>query len=167
MLFSLYKNESWWIKLMGKKYYEVDNILNNINDTLTDEEISYKKIMTEKPNFNKSIQNNISYKSYQNKSNNSQTIYRKKNFIILKTSNSFIVYNKKKRFKEGHTHTNNYNYAKSLIDLCIRKKMPRRPQKRIMESLKRLTNDYKYLEKLEKYEREKGKRKNGNKNDEC
>ena len=150
---------------MSKKYYNVDDILNNINDTLTNEEISYKKIMTEKPNFDKSIQKNIKDKLDLNKRNNSQTIYRKKNFIILKTKNSFIVYNKKKKFKEGHTHTNNYNYAKSLIDLCIRKKLPRRPQKRIMESLKRLTNDYKYLEKLKEFE-EKRKISNGNKNDE-
>lgn len=150
---------------MSKKYYNVDDILNNINDTLTNEEISYKKIMTEKPNFDKSIQKNIKDKLDLNKRNNSQTIYRKKNFIILKTKNSFIVYNKKKKFKEGHTHTNNYNYAKSLIDLCIRKKLPRRPQKRIMESLKRLTNDYKYLEKLKEFE-EKRKVSNGNKNDE-
>lgn len=150
---------------MSKKYYNVDDILNNVNDTLTNEEISYKKIMTEKPNFNKSIQKNIKDKPDLNKRNNSQTIYRKKNFIILKTKNSFIVYNKKKKFKEGHTHTNNYNYAKSLIDLCIRKKLPRRPQKRIMESLKRLTNDYKYLEKLKEFE-EKRKVSNGNKNDE-
>ena len=121
--------------------------------------------MTEKPNFDKSIQKNIKDKLDLNKRNNSQTIYRKKNFIILKTKNSFIVYNKKKKFKEGHTHTNNYNYAKSLIDLCIRKKLPRRPQKRIMESLKRLTNDYKYLEKLKEFE-EKRKVSNGNKNDE-
>ena len=151
---------------MSKKYYNVDEILNNIDETLTDEEISYKKIMTEKPNFNKSIQRNIKDNSDQGKRNNSQMIYRKKNFIILKAKNSFIVYNKKKKFKEGHTHTNNYNYAKSLIDLCVRKKMPRRPQKRIMESLKRLTNDYKYLEQLKEYEK-KGKKKNGNKNDEC
>ena len=150
---------------MSKKYYNVDDILNNINDTLTNEEISYKKIMTEKPNFDKSIQKNIKDKLDLNKRNNSQTIYRKKNFIILKTKNSFIVYNKKKKFKEGHTHTNNYNYAKSLIDLCIRKKLPRRPQKRIMESLKRLTNDYKYLEKLKEFE-EKRTVSNGNKNDE-
>ena len=150
---------------MSKKYYNVDDILNNVNDTLTNEEISYKKIMTEKPNFDKSIQKNIKDKLDLNKRNNSQTIYRKKNFIILKTKNSFIVYNKKKKFKEGHTHTNNYNYAKSLIDLCIRKKLPRRPQKRIMESLKRLTNDYKYLEKLKEFE-EKRKISNGNKNDE-
>ena len=150
---------------MSKKYYNVDDILNNVNDTLTNEEISYKKIMTEKPNFDKSIQKNIKDKLDLNKRNNSQTIYRKKNFIILKTKNSFIVYNKKKKFKEGHTHTNNYNYAKSLIDLCIRKKLPRRPQKRIMESLKRLTNDYKYLEKLKEFE-EKRKVSNGNKNDE-
>lgn len=82
----------------------------------------------------------------------------------MKTKNSYIVQNKKKLFKEGHTHTNNYNYAKSLIDLCVRKKLPRRPQKRIMESLMRLNSDKKYLGKLKKYQEES--RKNGNKNDE-
>ena len=63
---------------MSKKYYNVDEILNNIDETLTDEEISYKKIMTEKPNFNKSIQRNIKDNSDQGKRNNSQMIYRKK-----------------------------------------------------------------------------------------
>lgn len=151
---------------MSKKYYEVDKILDKFNSDLTEEEKSYKKIMTEKPNFNKTIP--------KEKNNNSKVVYRKKSFIILETKkNVYIVHNKKKKFKEGHTHTNNYNYAKSLIDLCVRQKLPRKPHKRIMESLTRLTDSKKYIRKLEnfkeKYRKNGSKnrnKKNGNKNDE-
>ena len=141
-----------------KKYYGAEEILSKCNDNLTKKEISYKKIMTGKPNFDKTIQKDI-YKTSHTE--NSKVIFRKKNFIILELKkNTYIVLNKKKRFKEGHTHTNNFNYAKSLIDLCVRRKLPRKPQKRIMESLKRLSNDEKYLKELDKFKGEKNKNAN-------
>lgn len=147
---------------MGKKYYGAEEILNNCNDDLTKKEISYKKIMTGKPNFDKTIQIDLDKTNHKE---NSKVIFRKKNFIILELKkNRYIVLNKKKKFKDGHTHTNNYNYAKSLIDLCVRRKLPRKPQKRIMESLKRLSNDEKYLKELEKFKGEK--KKNANTDDE-
>ncbi|HSQ88384.1 hypothetical protein, partial [Romboutsia sp.] len=96
----------------------------------------YKRMMEEKPNFNKA--------------DNSKVIYRRKSFIILSTGKGFIIHNKKYEFESCHCHVNNFSYAKSIIDLSVRKKMPNRPTKRLIESLIRVNRNSKYIEELEK-----------------
>lgn len=122
-----------------KKFYEVDKILKNIEEkekfTKIDEE--YKNMMSEIPNFNK-------------KKDNSIVIYRRRNYIIIKNhKKSYIVINRKKSFKNGHTHTRDFKYSKSLIDLAIRKKLPRKSNKKIIISLLRIADDEKYIKALQ------------------
>lgn len=122
-----------------KKFYEVDKILKNIEEkekfTKIDEE--YRNMMSEIPNFNK-------------KKDNSTVIYRRRNYIIIKNhKKSYIVINRKKSFKNGHTHTRDFKYSKSLIDLAIRKKLPRKSNKKIIISLLRIADDEKYIKALQ------------------
>ena len=124
---------------MSKKFYEADNILNEIEGKMKFTEIDkqYEKIMSEIPNFNKRKDNSI-------------IIYRRGDYIIIKTKKkSYIVINKKKSFKQGHTHTKDFKYSKSLIDLSIRKKLPRKPNRKVIISLIRISNDEKYIKALE------------------
>lgn len=122
-----------------KKFYEVDKILKNIEEkekfTKIDEE--YRNMMSEIPNFNK-------------KKDNSTVIYRRRNYIIIKNhKKSYIVINRKKSFKNGHTHTRDFKYSKSLIDLSVRKKLPRKSNKKIIISLLRIADDEKYIKALQ------------------
>ena len=124
---------------MSKKFYEADDILNQIEgkEKFTEIDKQYEKIMSEIPNFDKRKDNSI-------------IIYRRGDYIIIKTKRkSYIVINKKKSFKQGHTHTKDFKYSKSLIDLSIRKKLPRKPNRKIIISLIRISNDEKYVKALE------------------
>lgn len=129
---------------MSKKFYEVDDILNEIEGKTKFTEIDekYEKIMSEIPNFNK-------------RKDNSTVIYRRGNYIIIKTKKkSYIVINKKKSFKQGHTHTKDFKYSKSLIDLSIRKKLPRKANEKVITSLIRISDDKNYIQKLEEFKKE-------------
>ena len=97
---------------------------------------SYKRLMEEKPNFDKR--------------DNSKVVYRRKEYIIIKARKDYIVINTKCKNEFNHSHTLFFNYAKSLIDLCVRKKIPTRHDRRTIESLMRLSRDNKYIEKLRK-----------------
>ena len=129
---------------MTKKFYEADKILNEIEGKMKFTEIDkqYEKIMSEMPNFHKHKDNSI-------------VIYRRGNYIIIKTKKkSYIVINKKKSFKQGHTHTKDFKYSKSLIDLAIRKKLPRKANKKVITSLIRISDDKNYIKNLEEYRKE-------------
>lgn len=77
------------------------------------------------------------------------TIYNKKSYYIYKISKSgYIVYNTKKKFKDGHTHINNYNTAKTVIDMSIHKTIPKHLSKYLIESIIRISTDEKYIETL-------------------
>ena len=66
-------------------------------------------------------------------------IYSKKHFNLYKVGrNSFIIHNINKEFKYGHTHINNYNTAKWIINLAFHKTMPKRANKYILNSLPQL-----------------------------
>ena len=124
---------------MSKKFYEADDILKQIEgkEKFTEIDKQYEKLMSEIPNFNKRKDNSI-------------IIYRRGDYIIIKTKKkSYIVINKKKSFKQGHTHTKDFKYSKSLIDLSIRKKLPRKPNRKVIISLIRISNDEKYIKALE------------------
>ena len=67
-------------------------------------------------------------------------------YIEVKTKKkSYIVINKKKSFKQGHNHTKDFKYSKSLIDLAIRKKLPRKANKKVITSLIRISDDKNYI----------------------
>ena len=129
---------------MSKKFYEADDILNQIEgkEKFTEIDKQYEKLMSEIPNFNKRKDNSI-------------IIYRRGDYIIIKTKKkSYIVINKKKSFKQGHTHTKDFKYSKSLIDLAIRKKLPRKANKKVITSLIRISDDKIYIKNLEEYRKE-------------
>lgn len=77
------------------------------------------------------------------------TIYRRKNYNIYKTTNhSFIVHNTNKKFERGHTHINNYNTAKIVISMSLNKTVPKHLNKYLIESIIRISTDENYIKKL-------------------
>ena len=89
-------------------------------------------------------------------------VYEKKEFIIFQVKNGYIAYNTKKAFKDGHTHMKCFKSAKTVIDLVIRKKVPRSTDLYYLTSLIRLSEDLSYInekEELIKYREENIKMK--------
>ena len=76
-------------------------------------------------------------------------VYEKKEFIIFQVKNGYIAYNTKKAFKDGHTHMKCFKSAKTVIDLVIRKKVPRSTDLYYLTSLIRLSEDLSYINKIE------------------
>ena len=79
-------------------------------------------------------------------------IYSKKHFNLYKVGrNSFIIHNINKEFKYGHTHINNYNTAKFLINLALYKTVPdKNMSKYLYQSLIRISSDQTYINKIRK-----------------
>lgn len=75
-------------------------------------------------------------------------VYIKKHFTIIEVSNGFIVVNTSKVFKEGHTHLKSFNASKTAIDLVLNRKIPKSTNFYYLESLIRLSDDVKYIQKL-------------------
>lgn len=75
-------------------------------------------------------------------------IYQRKEYSIYKAGYGYIVHNTNKPFIDGHTHIYNYNKAKSIIDLAVRKKTPNTPKKWEIECLLRIVVDKDYIKKL-------------------
>lgn len=94
-------------------------------------------------------------------------VYEKSYYIIFKVRNGFIVYNTKKQFDEGHTHMRSFKASKTLIDLAIRKKIPRSNSEYYMTSLIRISNDEKFskeISEIMKVKKQKTKYSYRNKN---
>lgn len=72
-------------------------------------------------------------------------VYSSSDFIIFRVGkNSFVVYNKALEFKQGHTHVNNYAYAKNLVHVAKHRKIPHNKSIRFYESLLRILPNSKY-----------------------
>lgn len=76
-------------------------------------------------------------------------VYIKKNFLINKVSNGYIVININKEFKAGHTHLKSFKASKTAIDLVLNKKIPKSTNFYYLESLIRLSDDEAYIEKID------------------
>ncbi len=76
-------------------------------------------------------------------------VYKKKNFKIFAADKGYIIHNTKKPFQDGHTHINNYNTAKYLVDLSIHESMPHHLYIYFLVSLRRLSNSNSYSQKLD------------------
>jgi hypothetical protein len=76
-------------------------------------------------------------------------IYAKKNFIIIDMDEGYIVVNKDKEFKQGHTHITNFKTAKYLIDMVTHSRIPYHLPVYLLVSLQRLSTDERYKEKIE------------------
>lgn len=91
-------------------------------------------------------------------------IYRLKYFNIYSNKKGeFIIHNINKEFQNGHTHINNYNTAKYIIQVALHKSLPNTKSIYIIDSLIRISNDNTYINELknlkEKTITEKQKRK--------
>ena len=95
---------------------------------------SYQEMMQTIPNFDKT--------------EGAKKIFQRKEYSIYKVSDGYIVHNTNKEFRIGHTHVRSFNKAKSIVDLCIRKKLPNTPRRWEIESLMRVTNNNTYRNKL-------------------
>ena len=84
-----------------------------------------------------------------------KTIYRKKNYAIYSDYNgSFIAHNTKHKFidweKKHHTHINNFNTAKYIINLAMYSSLPeKKVSNYILDSIIRISDDKEYIKKLE------------------
>lgn len=76
-------------------------------------------------------------------------IYAKENFIIIRADAEFIVINKDKPFKEGHTHIRNFKTAKYLIDMVIHQRIPYHLPIYLLISLQRLSADDTYVKRIQ------------------
>ena len=75
-------------------------------------------------------------------------VYSRKSFVVYKSGDGFIVHNTKKDFKSGHTHTKSYSFSKRLIDISIKKEIPKDSNKFMLTSLIRLSDDYRFINAL-------------------
>ena len=118
---------------MVKKYRDADEVIKATIEVPKDLYL-YESLMKEVPNFNKSF--------------GAKKIFQRKEYSIYRVKDGFIIHNTNGDFKKHHTHVRSFNKAKSIVDLCIRKKLPNTPRKWEIESLMRLTRNNAYYNKL-------------------
>lgn len=77
-------------------------------------------------------------------------VYSRKSYRIYRMyPDGFIVHNMNKTFENGHTHINNYNTAKYILNMAIHKSIPDKSiGKYLIDSLIRLSTDKVYIRKL-------------------
>lgn len=83
----------------------------------------------------------------------SQKVYEKKHYIILKVGSGkkvgYIVYNTNKEWKDGHTHLESFNMAKTIIDNMLKCKRPKTNNTYLLQSHIRLSDDDEYSKFIE------------------
>lgn len=73
-------------------------------------------------------------------------VYRKKNFTVYSNlKHGFIIHNTHKPFEIGHTHINNFNTAKYIINIALHKSVPYHTSNYILESITRVSEDENYI----------------------
>ena len=108
--------------------------------------------------------------SKKEKYDNSQKVYEKQNYIILKVKSGkkigYIAYNTRKEWEEGHTHLESFNMAKTIIDNVIKHKKPKTKNLYLLQSHIRLTDDPSYIKFInELVDAKKNKRKSSYRNE--
>lgn len=77
-------------------------------------------------------------------------VYRKKHYrTYLCGRDRYVVHNRLKPFKEGHTHIGNFDTAKYIIKLALRQEIPYHISDYLLESLVRISTDHGYIEALQ------------------
>ncbi|MDD3185348.1 MAG: hypothetical protein PHD70_02020 [Anaerostipes sp.] len=90
-------------------------------------------------------------------------IYEKKEFCIIQMNHhEFIVLNRNKEFKCGHTHINNYNTAKHILNLAVHESIPHHLSLYLLTSLVRISANKNYQDKIEALLHEKKSRSKQN-----
>ena len=110
--------------------------------------------------------------SKKEKYDNSQKVYEKQNYIILKVKSGkkigYIAYNTGKEWEEGHTHLESFNMAKTIIDNVIKHKKPKTKNLYLLQSHIRLTDDPSYVKFINQLvDAKKNKRKTSYRNERC
>ena len=108
--------------------------------------------------------------SKKEKHDNSQKVYEKDHYIILKVKSGkkigYIAYNTRKEWEEGHTHLESFNMAKTVIDNVIKHKKPKTKNLYLLQSHIRLTDDPSYVKFInELVDAKKNKRKTSYRNE--
>ena len=89
----------------------------------------------------------------KNNYDNSQKIYEKDKFVILKVHSNkkvgYIVYNTQKEWKDGHTHLDSFNMAKTIISNVLNHKKPKTSNMYLLKSHIRLSDDESYIKFIE------------------
>lgn len=100
----------------------------------------------------------------ESKYDNSQKVYEKEHYIILKVNSGkkvgFIAYNTKKDWIDGHTHLDSFDMAKTIISNVIKRKKPKTKNLYLIRSHARLSDDpayVRYIEELIETKKHKGK----------
>ena len=75
-------------------------------------------------------------------------IFQRGEFVILKVGNAYIVVNRNKIFKYGHTHVNSYATAEYVINMARYRRLPRHLSPYLLTSLIRISKDEAYIEKI-------------------
>lgn len=104
------------------------------------------------------------------KRDNSQKVYEKEHFIILKVKSGkkigYIAYNTKKEWEEGHTHLDSFNMAKTIIDNVLKRKRPKTKNLYLLNSHIRLSDNPAYDRFInDMINARKNKKKQGYRND--
>ena len=108
--------------------------------------------------------------SRKDKRDNSQKVYEKEHFIILKVKSGkkigYIAYNTKKEWEEGHTHLDSFNMAKTIIDNVLKRKRPKTKNLYLLNSHIRLSDSPPYDRFInDMIDARKNKKKQGYRND--
>ena len=118
---------------MVKRWKEVDEVIKATIE-VPKELWRLEEQMREIPNFNKT--------------DGAKKIFQRKEYSIYRVKDGFIIHNTNLPFKGHHTHIRSFHKAKSLVDLCIRKKLPDTPRAWEIQSLLRISNNQTYKNKL-------------------
>lgn len=76
-------------------------------------------------------------------------VYSKEQYVIFPVSNGFIVHNTNYPFEDKHTHMKHIGASKTIIDLALKRKVPKSTNFYFLESLIRISEDEKYIEEIE------------------
>jgi hypothetical protein len=125
--------QNWFGGILMVKHWKGINDIDELNNAT---ELSrylylYDQQMKEVPNFDKT--------------DGAKKVYERKEYIILAVKKGYVVYNTEKPFIKGHSHIYGFNVAKTVIDNCIRKKMPKTRNLYLLTSHARVSNDEKYI----------------------
>lgn len=77
------------------------------------------------------------------------TVYKMRNYKIYDAVNGYIVHNTSLPFEGHHTHVNNFNTCKYLINMSLYKRVPKHLSDYLLVSLIRLSDSKSYTHKIE------------------
>lgn len=119
-----------------KKWDDLNKLIDkDAEKEMHKELLEYFYLMKQKPNFDKT--------------EGAKSIFERKEYIILQVKKGYVVYNRNKPFENGHSHLRSFRTAKTIIDNCIKKKMPKTSNIYLLSSHVRISNDDKFIRMIE------------------